>query len=272
VTRRDDDAFFGYSVGPHSWKRFLHPPVLRLWRARRDDGEMRVETEKGDVGKYAFIGARSCELHAIAIQDRVLIGGDHVDPHYRARREDVFVVAVNCGVAGGACFCVSMKTGPKASFGFDLALTELIGAGGSTFLVETGTRAGADVLEAAPHRAASAAEIDAAQAVIADTAANMGRRMQADDVADLLARNLDNPRWDEVATRCLACPNCTMVCPTCFCTSVEDKSDLAGVESARAQMGFLLHAGFLLHPRRQRAQQRQTALSPMDDAQTLDLA
>ncbi len=34
LERRDDDALFGYAVGPHSWKRFLHPPVQRLWRAR----------------------------------------------------------------------------------------------------------------------------------------------------------------------------------------------------------------------------------------------
>ena len=36
LERRDDEALFGYNVGPHSWKRFLFPPTLRLWRARRD--------------------------------------------------------------------------------------------------------------------------------------------------------------------------------------------------------------------------------------------
>ncbi|MBY6241457.1 4Fe-4S dicluster domain-containing protein [Methylosinus sp. Sm6] len=234
VTPRGDDALFGYAVGPQSWKRFLHPPVLRLWRARREGDDMRVETDPETSEKYAFIGARSCELHAIAIQDRVLIGGEHVDPHYRARREGVFVVALNCGVAGGACFCASMNTGPKATFGYDLALTELIGDGRHEFLVEIGTEAGGGLLGALPHRGASASEIAAAQAVVEHTAATMGREMQP-DVAALLARNLEHPRWDEVATRCLACTNCTMVCPTCFCTSVEDTSDLEGRESARAR-------------------------------------
>lgn len=234
ITRRDDGALFGYAVGPQSWKRFLHPPVLRLWRARREGDELRVTAEPDSDEKFAFIGARSCELHAIAIQDRVLIGGEHVDPHYRARRENIFVVAVNCGVAGGACFCVSMKTGPQASFGFDIALTELLGATGSTFLVEVGTQAGRALLDSVPHRPASEKETSAARDILARTAASMGREMQP-DVAALLARNLDHPRWDEVATRCLACTNCTMVCPTCFCTSVEETSDLAGLESAREQ-------------------------------------
>jgi hypothetical protein len=234
VTRRDDEALFGYAVGPQSWKRFLHPPVLRLWRARRDGDELRVETDAETSEKYAFIGARSCELHAIAIQDRVLIGGEYVDPHYRARREGIFVVAVNCGVAGGACFCVSMNTGPKATFGFDLALTELVDAQGSSFLVEIGSDSGRSLLEAVPHRTAGEEETGAARAIVARTGASMGREMQK-DVASLLARNLDHPRWDEVATRCLACTNCTMVCPTCFCTSVEDMSDLTGLESARSR-------------------------------------
>ncbi|ATQ69966.1 MULTISPECIES: sulfite reductase subunit A [Methylosinus] len=233
VTQRGDDALFGYAVGPQSWKRFLHPPVLRLWRARREGDELRVEAEPEGSEKYAFIGARSCELHAIAIQDRVLIGGEHVDPHYRARRENIFVVAVNCGVAGGACFCVSMKTGPKATSGYDLALTELIGDD-HRFLVEIGTEDGGELLGALAHRDASASEIAAAEAVVAQTAANMGRSMQP-DVASLLARNLEHERWDEAASRCLSCTNCTMVCPTCFCTSVEDASDLFGAESSRSR-------------------------------------
>ena len=77
--------------------------------------------------RYAFLAVRSCELHAIAIQDRVFLQGPYVDPHYKARREGAFIVAVNCGQAGGTCFCVSMNTGPKAEEGFDLSLTELLG-------------------------------------------------------------------------------------------------------------------------------------------------
>ena len=67
------------------------------------------------------------------------------------------------------------------------------------------------------------------------TAANMGRQMRSDDVHELLMRNLNHPRWDQVAERCLTCGNCTMVCPTCFCTSVEESSDLAGAEMSRSR-------------------------------------
>jgi sulfhydrogenase subunit beta (sulfur reductase) len=235
LARRDDAALFGFAVGPHSWKRFLHPPVQQLWHARRSGDDVQVIAEPVATERFAFVGVRACELHAMAIQDRVLIGGAHRDPHYQARREASFIVAVNCGKAGGTCFCVSMETGPKAGGGFDLALTELADDGEHRFVVEVGTATGRDVLAEVPSRTASAGDVAAADALIARTAASMGRTLRTDDVHDLLLRNLDHPRWDDVAERCLTCGNCTMVCPTCFCTSVEDSSDLTGTETSRTQ-------------------------------------
>ncbi len=178
---------------------------------------------------------RACETHAIAIQDRVLMGDAYVDPHYRARRENAFIVAVNCSKAGGTCFCASMNTGPKVEGGFDIALTEIIEDGAHGFLAEAGSQAGGDILRTLPRRAAAPEDIAAADAVVAKTAASMGREMPAAEVRDLLMRNLDHPRWDDVAGRCLSCANCTMVCPTCFCTSVEDASDLTGAETSRSR-------------------------------------
>ncbi len=234
LRRRDDGALFGYAVGPQSWKRYLFPPSSLLWQGRRDDDDGVTAAPDGETAaRFAFIGVRSCELHAIAIQDRVFLGGDHVDPVYAARREGVFVVAVNCGEAGGTCFCVSMETGPRAASGFDLALTELLGDGGHRFLVEIGTGRGADVMNEVEHRSAERADAAAADRIVARTAASMGRRMETGGIKELLYANFEHSRWDDVAGRCLACGNCTMVCPTCFCFRVEDVTDLAGEDAER---------------------------------------
>jgi ferredoxin len=125
-----------------------------------------------------------------------------------------------------------MDTGPKATAGFDLSLTEI---GDGLLLCETGSAAGDAMLERLPTATATEAQRQEAGAVVRRTAENMGRHMQADDLHDLLMSNLDHPRWDDVADRCLSCANCTMVCPTCFCTSVEDRNDLTGMESSRVQ-------------------------------------
>jgi len=232
VLRRNDAALFGYNVGPHAWKRFLHPPLLRLWRAERSPEGFTVTQTAEPVERYAFLAVRSCELHAIAVQDRVLMNGPYVDPHYRARREGAFIVAVNCGQAGGTCFCASMDTGPKAREGFDLALTELLGEV-HEFLVEVGSDRGAALLATVANRPAEQRQIAQAENAIARAQGNMGRHMRSDDVRELLQANLEHPRWDNVAQRCLTCGNCTMVCPTCFCTSVWDENDLSGNSAER---------------------------------------
>jgi ferredoxin len=237
LERRDDEALFGFTVGPQAWKRFLHPPAETLWTMRRGEDGVTIESPTDAAPRFAFIGVRACELHAIAIQDRVLAAGPYADVAYAARRRGAFIVAVNCGQAGATCFCVSMQTGPKADCGFDLALTELIDGDGQEyrheFLVEVGSARGADVLEQIPHRAASDADMTAAATVVKRTTSQMGRHLETAGLKELLQENLDHPRWDDVAERCLTCGNCTMVCPTCFCTTVEDHSDLTGTSATR---------------------------------------
>ncbi len=237
LRRRDDEALFGYNVGPHSWKRYQLPPEVRLWRARRGEGGELVELAEPprERPRYAFLGVRSCELHAMGILDRVLLGGAHTDPADQVRREDVFVVAVQCTQAGGTCFCASMGTGPTAESGYDLALTEVLEQDRHYFVLDPGSDRGAELLGGLELDPADAAALEAAAAGRARAAAEMGREMQAGDIRELLQRNYENPRWDEVAERCLACGNCTMVCPTCFCTTVEDVTDLAGEQVERHQ-------------------------------------
>lgn len=235
LKRRADGALFGYAVGPHSWKKFLHPPAVRLWQARRQDDGFHFLPEDHSSSKYAFIGVRSCELHAIAIQDRVLMGSGYTDPVYQSRREKLFIVAVNCGQAGGTCFCTSMQTGPKATFGYDLALTEILDADAHYFVAQVGTELGAEVLGTLASHEADLQERQRAEQIVANTARQMGRHMDVApiEIKDLLRRNLEHPRWNDVAKRCLTCTNCTMVCPTCFCTNVEDTTDLAGEQTER---------------------------------------
>jgi ferredoxin len=237
LKRRADKALFGYVVGPHSWKKYLHPPVFTLWKAKRDKktNGFKIQSEKTEAPRYAFIGVRSCELHAIAIQDKVFLEGKFTDPIYKARREEIFVVAVNCVQAAKTCFCVSMKTGPRVTFGFDLALTEILEDERHFFVIEIGTEKGAEIIKKIKHQKAQAHDAARIEQATASAAKQVGRSLETIEIKNLLYRNLEHPRWDEVANRCLSCANCTMVCPTCFCTSVEDVTDLTGQSAERVR-------------------------------------
>lgn len=235
LQRRKDDALFGYAVGPHSWKRFLFPATRRLWHAEQNDGRFHVTSDEETPVRRAFLGVRACELAAIAIQDRVFMQGRFVDPVYAARRNQTLIVAVNCSHAASTCFCTSMDTGPQVRQGFDLALTELLGGKRHDLLLEAGSETGKALLEKLETRPADEADIKAARAVVDKTAASIRRTLDTADIHDLLLNNLDHPRWDDVADRCLSCGNCTMACPTCFCSTVEDVTDLSGQHAERWQ-------------------------------------
>jgi sulfhydrogenase subunit beta (sulfur reductase) len=227
LLRRGDQALFGYIVGPHSWKKFLHEPDLKFCLAHRGSNGFQMErVEAGSLPPLAFVGVHSCDLHAISIQDRVFLDEKYPDLAYRARRQDNFIVAANCGHACSTCFCVSMGTGPKASSGFDLALTEVIEGVRHYFVVEVGTERGGAILDKIEHQQAQKEEKEAAERAVARAVSEVGRVMDTTDIKDLLYRNYENPRWEEVASRCLSCGNCTMACPTCFCTTVVDATSL----------------------------------------------
>jgi sulfhydrogenase subunit beta (sulfur reductase) len=235
LKKRSDKSLFGYTVGPHSWKKFLHPPERRLWSADAEGNDFEIKPEKLESIKFAFIGVRACEMHAIVIQDKVFLADKYVDPVYEVRRENAFFVAVNCGQAGGTCFCVSMNTGPKVEDGFDLALTEIMDEDSHYFVVEVGSDRGAACLEHVNHRQAQNEEVKQAESVVENTAGQMGRTMDTTNIKELLYENLEHPHWDDVAERCLSCANCTMVCPTCFCSTVEDVTDITGAHAERWQ-------------------------------------
>lgn len=235
LKHRGDAALFGYSVGPVTWKKFLFPPVSRLWKAERTDGQFRIVPEERRQKKYAFVGVRACDTAALAIQDKVFLQGPYEDPSYRSRRANVFIVALNCAQAGGTCFCMSMGSGPKATAGYDLAMTEVLKNGDHHFVVHVGTEAGASLLAVIPHDLASDEEIAYAESVVAEASRRMGRTLNVNGIKELFYRNSESPRWEILANRCLSCANCTLVCPTCFCSTVEDTTDLIGVQAERTR-------------------------------------
>jgi len=233
IAKSRKKTLFGYTLGMQSWKKFLLPPEEQLWEARKDGVGFEAVPTKPTSTKRAFVGVRACELAALVVLDKVLTDGPFVNIAYQKRRKSSFIVAVNCGHAGGACFCASMDTGPRVVSGYDLALTEVCGAGQHYFLLEPGSKAGRKLAEELPVKPATPSELEAAEKEVGNALAEMGRTLDAGNLPRLLQNKFDDPRWEEIAKRCLTCGNCTMVCPTCFCTNVCDSTDLSGQKAAR---------------------------------------
>jgi len=224
LQRRDDEAYFGYVVGPHSWKQFLFPPTTTVATADKVDGRWQMDTPQESPPRYAFLGVRACELAAIDVQDGVFLNGPYVDPIYQKRRETAFIVAVNCTQAASTCFCTSMNTGPKCRTGFDLCLTEITDG----FVVAAGSHSGMQILNQLETQPLVEHHSKAADAACQNAVDQITKSLDTTDIRNLLLGNLQHDQWDEVAKRCLSCTNCTMVCPTCFCSTVKEVPDMSG--------------------------------------------
>lgn len=227
-----DQRCFAWAVGPQAVKPLAFAPREVLWRAdRRPDGSITFREQPPPAERIAVLGVRACDLAALDLQDEHFLAGRYRDPYYAARRGGLALIAVNCGHPAATCFCASTGDGPHASAGYDIALTEL----DDGYVAHAATTLGCGILDALALEPATGAQLDAEQAQEHDARSAQTRRLPGRNLRDRLLSRLDHSRWDEVAERCLACGNCTQVCPTCFCHAEHEDPDVGGVTSAHSR-------------------------------------
>jgi ferredoxin len=225
LSTSDSPRNFAWANGPQALKPLLFAPRETLWRAERDgDGKMQFVATLPKTQPTAVIGVRSCDLAALALQDQHFLSNEYRDPYYQARRQNLFTVAVNCSHPAATCFCASTGDGPVAESGYDLVMSEL----DDGYLLKAGSDAGRNIMNQLPlHKASDQHHYNAGRQHL-HAAQIQQRSLPSRQLNETLFANLDHPRWDDVAQRCLSCSNCTMVCPTCFCHAENEAPQLDG--------------------------------------------
>jgi hypothetical protein len=215
LTRDPHNRYFAWANGPQAIKPQAFAPNESLWRVERDaTGNLQFAAVLPERPPQAIIGVRACDLAALALQDAHFLREGRRDAHYARRREQMFLVAVQCAESGATCFCASTGDGPTPTVGYDIALAELAAG----FVAMAGSAKGKVVLDALNLSAVTQQQFDMAQKQGEDAAAAQTRSLPSRNLRDALMSRLEHPRWDEVATRCLACSNCVAVCPPVFAT------------------------------------------------------
>lgn len=222
---------FAFSNGPQAIKPILFKSRETVWKVERDKvGKLEYSSHHPEEKPIAIFGARACDLAAMSIQDKVFLQEKNIDVRYQKRRENLFVVAINCSYSSENCFCVSAGTGPEVKSLFDISMTEI----DDGFVVRIGSMRGQTILKPLDLQNSEAKQVEASVEAVNCAADMQKKRIPMDNgygLRDLLFSNLDHPRWQEVADRCLSCGNCTQVCPTCFCHSEVEVPSMDGTSS-----------------------------------------
>ena len=232
TTEQDDPRFFAFQHGSDSWKRYLFPPRRLLYELGPD---LIATSHPQPASKpMAFLGVRACDLAALQIQAQVFA---HADPAYVQHLEESFVIGVHCQSAATTCFCSSANSGPDfaSSTYLDLVLTELLDQDGHYFIANPRNERAAALMEQLGLGEAKERQRLLIDEQLDNTREEIQTRLHSDS-RTLLRDHPDAARWDHVAERCLACSNCTAVCPTCFCSDVEETTDLSAQKAQRWQV------------------------------------
>ncbi|MDQ6972885.1 MAG: 4Fe-4S dicluster domain-containing protein [Mariprofundaceae bacterium] len=223
---------FAINHGHQSLKSLTFKAQELLVRFSKDADGIHFEPSEPATERVAVIGARACDVAGLAMQQQVFESGEYVDVHFQQHRQGLFIVVVNCIHAQETCFCASMQTGPRVKDRFDLALTPV----SDGFLLECGSAEGQGIIDRLQAVPAEHGHTQQADEAIAACAASQTRSLPDTESCQQLSLLQSHPHWQDVAERCLSCGNCTMVCPTCFCHTVEEVPDLSGQQSERVRL------------------------------------
>lgn len=233
LIQKSDNSLFQYTLGPQSFKQFILPQRTKLWSADISNGDLKIEENKTQKKKKVFWGIRSCDLQSIATLDRIFLRGDYKNPVFENSRKDIFTVAVNCTQPSKNCFCTAMDTGPGLKKGYDLGLTEIRTAKEHYFICQAGSSNGREICNHLEFEIGTNKDIQIAKQIIDVAARSMLNDFDKKKARNILKEKIEHDHWLDVEKRCLDCANCTLVCPTCFCTKTEDITDLDGSHTER---------------------------------------
>jgi ferredoxin len=207
-------------------KNIFFPRTEALMKFTRTEKGMvhKGQENAGEAGlkeDTLLFGVRPCDARSFSLLDMLFDQEKYRDPYYIKKRAITTVVALGCvHPPFTTCFCTSVDGAPLASDGADLLLTDL----GGSYLVESFTTKGEALLPAFGGTPAGEAEVKQKEALATQAAGEIRSRVPGHEVKPILDTHFEDPFWNTLHQKCLACGTCTYLCPTCHCFDISDET------------------------------------------------
>ncbi|MGI5880350.1 MAG: 4Fe-4S dicluster domain-containing protein [Syntrophomonadaceae bacterium] len=194
-------------------KNIVLPQTEKMYNFDQQGQEVIVKPEEIPVEPKVIFGIRSCDVKAIEYLDEVFLTRTFVDEFYKARRDQVTIVANACYNPGTNCFCKSMGVDPLEPEMADVILREVENG----YVWEPKTEKG-DILTKQIEDLLEEKEVELYELN------RFVRKVNYDGVAEKLKDLFDHPMWERYSDPCQTCGICTYMCPTCYCFDVQVKN------------------------------------------------
>ncbi len=224
LVKDQSGKYFNWSNGVSCLKPWFFKPHETLWQLNLNKTPPQYQAIIPKEQKKAFIGVRACDLAALQLQDQHFLQDKYLHQQYHANRQQSIFIAVHCAAPSTNCFCTSTEDGPECSQGFDIVMTELE----SGFILQGENTFSQKLIDHLPVETVSKQSWQEQDDILKRAKQKIQRAFNPEKVAKKLQQRLHDNIWQDIAEKCLACGNCTLVCPSCFCSKQGDEMPLAG--------------------------------------------
>ncbi len=181
--------------------------------------------------EYILFAVHTCDIAGIQCMD-VVFRDSPEDPNYLNRKDKMTIIGIEClNYCDKFANCASMGNhNPRG--GYDLMLTDL----GKSFIIHINSEKGEGLVTGLGYiREAKESEVSLLEQIREEK-----KKVFKEELGDALPvvydafdRGFNSKVWQNMGKRCVACGNCTAVCPTCYCFDVVDEMELSLNEGIR---------------------------------------
>ena len=215
-----DEPFFAFLNSKNAPKNVFFPHTETLMKFTRTPKGMVFSSETNQAVQSVLFGVRPCDAHSFVLLDKLFDQEKYKDGYYIEKRKSTTVISLACVKPPYAtCFCTSVDGEPVSADGADILLTDI----GGDYLVEFITEKGEKLAKYFGETKADAAADTKKSEIATKAKESIASKIPAHEIKPILDVNFDNPFWNTIHGKCLACGTCTYMCPTCHCFDISDE-------------------------------------------------